>query len=186
MDVLLVAAKKDKIADYTGVISAGGPRRRSSSTSTPSRCRTPSRPTTALDAGKVVGAAQRRRQRHQHQHRLRATSRSSRATSRIGGNAYTEAVQKELNLPFEGAEDAKKGLPVDGVRLDDVRPVLHAVTENVLLEIQKTFDFFKATSATDRIDRIMLSGGASLGRRLRPGAARAVRHRSSASIRSAT
>ena len=27
----------------------------------------------------------------------------------IGGNAYTEAVQKELNLPFESAEQLKKG-----------------------------------------------------------------------------
>jgi type IV pilus assembly protein PilM len=35
------------------------------------------------------------------------------------------------------------------------------MTENVLLEIQKTFDFFKATASSDRIDRILLSGGAS-------------------------
>ena len=35
------------------------------------------------------------------------------------------------------------------------------MTENVLLEVQKTFDFFKATASTDHIDRIMLSGGAS-------------------------
>ena len=39
--------------------------------------------------------------------------------------------------------------------------MLHAVTENVLLEIQKTFDFFKATASSEQIDRIMLSGGAS-------------------------
>ena len=79
----------------------------------------------------------------------------------IGGNSYTEAVQKELNLPFDSAEQLKRGLPVDGVSLDDVTPVLHAMTENVLLEIQKTFDFFKATASSDRIDRIVLSGGAS-------------------------
>jgi type IV pilus assembly protein PilM len=30
-----------------------------------------------------------------------------------------------------------------------------------MLEIQKTFDFYKSTASTDRIDRIMLSGGAS-------------------------
>ena len=35
------------------------------------------------------------------------------------------------------------------------------MTENVLLEIQKTFDFFKATAASDRIDRILVSGGAA-------------------------
>jgi type IV pilus assembly protein PilM len=39
--------------------------------------------------------------------------------------------------------------------------VLRAVTENVLLEIQKTFDFFKASAASDHIDRIVISGGAS-------------------------
>jgi type IV pilus assembly protein PilM len=78
-----------------------------------------------------------------------------------GGNAYTEAVQKELNLPFESAEILKKGDAVDGVSFDEVRPVLHAMTENVLLEIQKTFDFFKATASSDRIDRIFLSGGTS-------------------------
>ena len=31
--------------------------------------------------------------------------------------------------------------------------------KNIALEIQKTFDFFKATSSEDRIDRIFLSGG---------------------------
>jgi type IV pilus assembly protein PilM len=80
----------------------------------------------------------------------------------IGGNAFTEAVQKELGLPFEAAEDAKKGIPVDGVRLEDVRPVLRAVIDNVLLEVEKTFDFYKATSSSDRIDRVVISGGASL------------------------
>src|SRR5207248_2070731 len=80
----------------------------------------------------------------------------------IGGNAYTEAVQKELNLPFESAEQLKKGQFVEGATYEEVMTVLHAMTENVLLEIQKTFDFFKATASTDRIDRILLSGGASL------------------------
>ena len=66
-----------------------------------------------------------------------------------------------MNLPFESAEQLKKGEPVEGVTFEEVQPVLHAMTENVLLEIQKTFDFFKATAASDRIDKIVLSGGAS-------------------------
>ena len=40
----------------------------------------------------------------------------------IGGNAYTEAVQKELNLPFESAERLKKGQPVEGATFEDARP----------------------------------------------------------------
>jgi len=79
----------------------------------------------------------------------------------MGGNAYTEALQRELNLPFDTADALKRGQHVDGVTYDDARPVLRAVTENVMLEIQKTFDFFKATAASEKIDRIILSGGAS-------------------------
>src|SRR5205085_8480763 len=62
----------------------------------------------------------------------------------LGGNAYTEAVQKELNLPFDTAEQLKKGQAVDGVTFEQVQSILQAMTESVLLEIQKTFDFFKA------------------------------------------
>ena len=79
----------------------------------------------------------------------------------IGGNAYTEAVQKELGLPFEAAEQLKKGIPVDGATFEDAQPVLRAVTENVLLEVQKTLEFFKATASVDHIDRVVLSGGVS-------------------------
>ena len=51
MEVLLVAAKKEKIGDYTA--SSRRPAgRRSSSTSTPLRCRTPTRPTTASSPDK--------------------------------------------------------------------------------------------------------------------------------------
>src|ERR671913_357268 len=79
----------------------------------------------------------------------------------IGGNAYTEALQRELSLPYDVADQLKRGEVVDGVSFEDARPVLRAVTENVMLEIQKTFDFFKATAASDRINRIVVSGGAS-------------------------
>ena len=66
-----------------------------------------------------------------------------------------------LQNGVESAEQLKKGSLIEGVAFEDALPVLHAMTENVLLEIQKTFDFFKATAASDRIDRVLLSGGAS-------------------------
>jgi type IV pilus assembly protein PilM len=160
MDVLLVAAKKEKIADYTGVIAQAG--------------RIPTvvdvdafalqnayEANYGLDAGSVVVLLNAGASAININILSGDQSLFTRDIS-MGGNAYTEAVQKELNLPFDRAELAKKGHPVEGITFDDVRPVLHAMTENVLLEIQKTFDFFKATASTDRIDRILLSGGASL------------------------
>jgi type IV pilus assembly protein PilM len=159
MDVLLVAAKKDKIGDYTSVIAQAG--------------RTPAvvdvdafalqnafEVNYGLEPGRIVvllnaGASAININILQGDQSVFTRDIS------MGGNAYTEAVQKELDLPFESAEAVKKGIPVDGATFEEAQPILHAVTENVLLEIQKTFDFFKATAASDQIDRIMLSGGAS-------------------------
>jgi type IV pilus assembly protein PilM len=159
MDVLLVAAKKEKIADYTGVISQAG--------------RTPI--IVDVDAFALQNAYEVNYGLEKDQVVVLLNAGASAININIvtgdqsvftrdismGGNSYTEAVQKELNLPFESAEQLKRGQPVEGVNAEDVTPVLHAMTENVLLEIQKTFDFFKASATSDRIDRIVLSGGAA-------------------------
>jgi type IV pilus assembly protein PilM len=159
MDVLLVAAKKEKIADYTGVISQAG--------------RVPVivdvdafalqnayEVNYGLEPDAVVVLLNAGASAININILTGDQSLFTRDVS-IGGNAYTEAVQKELNLPFDSAEQLKRGQPMEGVSAEEVTAVLHAMTENVLLEIQKTFDFFKATASSDRIDRIVLSGGAS-------------------------
>jgi type IV pilus assembly protein PilM len=159
MDVLLVAAKKEKIADYTGVIAQAG--------------RVPV--VVDVDAFALQNAFEMNYGSDSQSVVVLLNAGASAININIisgdqsvftrdismGGNAYTEAVQKELNLPFESAEALKKGEPVDGVTFEEAQPVLHAMTENVLLEIQKTFDFFKASATSDRIDRVLLSGGAS-------------------------
>ena len=159
MEVLLVAAKKEKISDYTGVISQAG-RTAVVVDVDAFALQNAYEMNYGLEAQQVVVLLNAGASAININILTGDQSVFTRDIS-IGGNAYTEAVQKELNLPFDSAEQAKKGLPVEGVSFDDVRPVLHAMTENVLLEIQKTFDFFKATAASDRIDRIVVSGGAS-------------------------
>jgi type IV pilus assembly protein PilM len=159
MDVLLVAAKKEKIADYTGVIAQAG---RSAVVVDVDAfaLQNAYEVNYGIDPAAVIvllnaGASATN---------INIVSGDRSVFTRdisIGGNAYTEALQKELNIPFETADQLKRGLPVDGANFEDARPVLRAITENVMLEIQKTFDFFKATAASDRIDRIMVSGGAS-------------------------
>jgi type IV pilus assembly protein PilM len=159
MDVLLVAAKKEKIGDYTSVIAQAG--------------RTPV--IVDVDAFALQNAFEVNYGLDSTQVIVLLNAGASAINVNIlqgdqsvftrdismGGRAYSEAVQKELDLPFEAAEQLKKGIPVDGATFEEAQPVLRAVTENVLLEIQKTFDFFKATTASDQIDRIVLSGGAS-------------------------
>lgn len=159
MDVLLVAAKKEKIGDYTGVIAQAG--------------RTPT--IVDVDAFALQNAYEIN-YGFEGAHVVVLLNAGASAINinilhgdqsvftrdiSMGGNAYTEAVQKELDLPFDAAEQLKKGIPVDGATFEEAQPILRAVSENVLLEIQKTFDFFKATASSDQIDRIMLSGGAS-------------------------
>jgi type IV pilus assembly protein PilM len=159
MEVLLVAAKKEKIADYTGVIAQAG---RSAVVVDVDAfaLQNAYEVNYGIEPGAVVvllnaGASATNINILQGEQSVFTRDIS------IGGNAYTEALQKELNLSFEQADQLKRGQEVDGVAFEDARPVLRAVSENVLLEIQKTFDFFKATAASDRIDRIVVSGGAS-------------------------
>ena len=160
MEVLLVAAKKEKIADYTGVIAQAGrvpvvvdvDAFALQNAYEVNYDLQPGRVVALLNVGasainiNVVNGEQ---------------SLFTRDISSTGGNAFTEAVQKELNLPFESAEAVKKGQPIDDTTFDDVRPILRAVAENVLLEVTKTFDFFRSTTGSDRVDRVLVSGGAS-------------------------
>jgi type IV pilus assembly protein PilM len=159
MEVLLVAAKKDKIGDYTGVIAQAG--RHAVVVDVDAFALQNAYETNyGLEPGQVVvllnagASAINVNILHGDQ------SVFTRDVS-IGGNAYTEALQKDLDLPYEAAEQLKKGIPVDGATFDEAKHVIRSVTDNVLLEVQKTFDFFKATASSDHIDKIVVSGGAS-------------------------
>jgi type IV pilus assembly protein PilM len=159
MEVLLVAAKKEKIADYTGVISQAG-RNAVVLDVDAFALQNAYEANYGVEAGVVVVLLNAGASATTINILNGEQSVFTRDIS-IGGNAYTEALQRELNLPYESADQLKRGQPVDGVTFEDARPVLRAVTENVMLEIQKTFDFYKASAASDQVDRIVLSGGAS-------------------------
>lgn len=159
MEVLLVAAKKEKINDYTEVIRQAG-RQPVVVDVDAFALQNAYEANYDLDTGSVVVLMNAGACGININIVMGDQSLFTRDIS-IGGNAYTEAVQKELSLPFEDAERLKKGEAVAGSRPADVYPILRAVTDNLLLEIQKTFDFFKATAASDRIDRILVSGGTS-------------------------
>jgi type IV pilus assembly protein PilM len=76
----------------------------------------------------------------------------------FGGNNYTDAIAQRLSIPFEKAEAAKQGQSV-GVNWDDMVPALEAVSRELSLEVQRTFDYFASMAETERIGKIVLSGG---------------------------
>ena len=158
MDVLLVAVKKDKISDHTSVIAQAGksPTVVDVDVFALQNCYEVNY---GVDPGRVVallniGASV------MNINILRGGTSIFNRDIAVGGNQYTDAIQKELNVSFDQAEAMKRG--GDGSSAETVRPIVQAVSENIALEIQKTFDFFKATSSEDRIDRIFISGGASV------------------------
>ena len=79
----------------------------------------------------------------------------------VGGHQYTDSLQKELDLSFDDAESLKLGNKVGTVSEDAKKPILQQVTEIIVLEIQKTFDFFRASAAGEHIEKIYLAGGSS-------------------------
>lgn len=77
----------------------------------------------------------------------------------VGGNQYTDMLQKELDLTFDDAEALKQGKEIEGVSLETVKSHIESVSEILLLEVRKTFDFFRATTSAEQIQQIYVAGG---------------------------
>lgn len=159
MDVLLVAVKKDKINDYTTVLANAGKTAQvvdvdvfALQNAFEVNYEVPADQVIALInlGASVTNIAI-----------LQGGSSIFWRDITIGGNLFSEAVAKEMGVPFEQAEMLKRGQEVEGADPDRVRGVLQAVSEQVGTEIQKTLDFFKATSSSDPVTLMVLSGGAS-------------------------
>lgn len=157
MDVLLVAAKKDKILNHTNVLAQAG--------KTPmvvdidafalENCfevnyePDPTQVVALLNIGASV----------MNINIVRGWTPLFTRDVSVGGNQYTDALQKELDLNFEDAERLKMGGTVAGVTEEQRTSILRSVSDILMLEIQKTFDFFRATASGENIRRIVVAGG---------------------------
>ena len=157
MDVLLVAVKKDKILNYTNVLSMAGksPAVVDIDAFALQNCYeynydpAPSATVALLNLGASV----------MNINIVRGTTPLFTRDVSVGGNQYTDSLQKELDLSFDEAESLKLGKKIGTVSEDATLPILQQVTEIIVLEIQKTFDFFRATAGGEHIERIYLAGG---------------------------
>ena len=79
----------------------------------------------------------------------------------MGGNQYTEEIQRQLSISFREAEDLKLGKEVGGVDASELATVIDSVNDNMVLEARRSIDFFLGGSPGTFINRIYLSGGGS-------------------------
>ncbi len=169
MDVVLVAAKKDYVSEYTTVVAEAGLE--------PVVCdvdafavenmfetnyELPVDETVALVN---VGATKTN---------INIIARGISSFTRdltIGGNAFTEEIQKQLSVSRDEAEALKLGgvsmsgrrgedtTVTDAVVPQEVERALRQVAESVTTEVQRSVDFYAATSAEASPSKLYLTGG---------------------------
>ena len=83
----------------------------------------------------------------------------------VGGSQFTDVLQRSLGLNFQQAEAVKRGVhdAAEGIEEKSIEPLMNNVTEIVAMEIQKTFDFYRATTEDNEtiVQKILISGGGS-------------------------
>jgi type IV pilus assembly protein PilM len=78
----------------------------------------------------------------------------------IGGNRYTESIQRELGLSYEDAEALKKGGKASGSnQAAAAQSVIESVNAEVASEIARTIDYFKSTVTEGEVQQVLLCGG---------------------------
>ena len=157
MDVLLVAAKKEEIGDLTNLALEAKlrPRVVDLDAFTVQNCYEQAYGPPPADQTVVllhVGASLTT---------LNILSQGTTAFTRDvvnGGNAITEEIQRQLGVSQEEAEAYKCGTAA-GMVPDEVPNIVRDVVETLAGEIQRSLDFYLATSGDREIHKVYVSGG---------------------------
>jgi len=161
VDVLLVAAKKDRIDDRAGVIEQAG------------------RKPVVLDIEAFALANAYQMNYPERTDPLTALLHVGRSVTivcllergepvftrdiSIGGQVHLDGLLRDLGAT--GVDETAARRILAGQYPDDVSPeqvagVLRDASAQLVLEVRKTIDFFRATAPIERLSRIVLSGGA--------------------------
>ncbi len=157
MDVMLVAVKKDVINDYTNVIKEAG-----------------LNPVVidvdafALEnmleinypvvAGEMTAAVNIGASITSFSIMVEGVTTFTRSIP-MGGNQFTEEIQREMNISFKEAEGLKTG---SGAADDPkLASTIDSVSTNLTLDIKRSLDFFIGGTHDVNVNKIYLSGGGS-------------------------
>ncbi|MCB9728763.1 MAG: type IV pilus assembly protein PilM [Deltaproteobacteria bacterium] len=162
MDVLLVAAKKDVIHDYVSVVAEAGLRTVCVDVDTFALQNMfelgygfPPNETIALVN---VGAAVIN---------INVIANGMTTFTRdisMGGGLLTAEIQKHLNVSYEEAEHYKtagEGNITNSTIAREVQVLSEKVSQTLVTEIQRSLDFYAATTVNTDISRLYLSGGSA-------------------------
>lgn len=160
MDVLLVAAKKDMINDYTNLVTEAGlnPVVVDVDAFAVQNCFAenydlPESETVVLiNAGSAV----------MNVNIIKDGVTTFTRDLTTGGSTFTEEIQKQLSVSHEEAEALKVGgarNDPDSVIPREVERVMSQVAEQVAGEIQRSLDFYVGSSPNAKLSRVFISGG---------------------------
>ncbi len=77
----------------------------------------------------------------------------------VGGNMFNEEIQKRLGVNSDEAELAKLGGSIDEIHPQILNDIISDAMDHLSQEIQRSLDFFAATSSDQKVGRVYLSGG---------------------------
>ena len=161
LDVLLVAARKDRIEDRAGVIAQAGRR------------------PVVIDVEAFAIANAYQMNYPERTDPLSALIHVGRSVTVVcllergepiytrdistGGRLHLDALLKEFGPHGVDELSARRmlhGQYPAGITADQAAAVLRDASAQLVLEVRKTVDFYRATSPIDRLSRVVLSGGA--------------------------
>jgi type IV pilus assembly protein PilM len=157
MSVILVAAKKDKINELTELVKAAGlvPMVMDVDAFAVENMHAINYPMSQEETTALVnlGASV------MNVNIIRAGSSLFTRDIPLGGNRYTEAIQREIGLSFEEAEESKKKDRVGDSEGVSLAGVIDSVNAEVASEIARTVDYFKTSTANSELSRVLVCGG---------------------------
>lgn len=159
MDLLLVAAKKDEINDYAAILKEAKLRPMVVDINAftiqnifeQQQGLPPDGTIGLLNVGAAVSS-------------LNIVSHGVSAFTREitnAGNAISEEIQKQCNVPYEQAEAYKCGGGPTQIVPQEVHQIIQTACDALAGEIQRSLDFYLATSGETEIGRIYVSGGSA-------------------------
>ena len=82
--------------------------------------------------------------------------------SAMGSNYHSEILERDLDISREDAERLKLGRSIAGVSPEKAEIVLAAASDEIYTEIYRSFEYFKSSVADEEVGEVILSGGAAL------------------------